>query len=67
MLYKDLQIKTKNRGYCFLDFNSHNNAIIAKQVLYQVLPEIWNCENVIVKWAIPESRATENDMQNVSL
>lgn len=49
-----------------MDFQTHKEAIIAKKILSNVLPEVWISEGIVVNWAVPEPEANGEKMGKVS-
>ena len=60
----DDPIRKKNRGFAFVEFDSHKNASAAKRRLSNGR-RIWGCE-IIVDWADPQEEPDDETMNKVS-
>lgn len=54
----------KNRGFAFLDYDSHKSASTAKRKLASGRVKVWNCD-IIVDWADPVEEPDEETMAKV--
>lgn len=57
--------KKKNRGFAFLDYDSHKSASAAKRRLGGGHIKVFNCD-IIVDWADPLAEPDEETMSKVS-
>jgi len=55
-----------NRGFCFLEYESHNNASLAKKKFGSRKTKVWGCE-IIVDWADPLEEPDEEVMSQVKV
>ena len=53
------------RGFCFLEYESHKAASLAKRRLETGRVKVWNCD-IIVDWADPQEEPDEHTMSQVS-
>ena len=58
--------KLKNRGFAFLEFDSHKSASTAKRKLSSGRVKVWGCD-IIVDWADPQEEPDEETMSKVSI
>ncbi|KAL4233453.1 hypothetical protein ACF0H5_008134 [Mactra antiquata] len=56
----------KNRGFAFLDYDSHKSASTAKRKLMSGRIKVWNCD-IIVDWADPVEEPDEETMSKVKV
>lgn len=56
----------KNRGFAFLDYDSHKSASTAKRKLASGRIKVWGCD-IIVDWADPIDEPDEDTMAKVRL
>lgn len=54
----------KNRGFAFLEYDSHKSASTAKRKLSTGRLKVWNCD-VIVDWADPVDNPDDETMSKV--
>ena len=54
----------KNRGFAFLEYDSHKNASSAKRKLGNGRCRVWNCD-LIIDWAEPQEEPSEDIMATV--
>ncbi|KAG8225704.1 hypothetical protein J437_LFUL001737 [Ladona fulva] len=66
ILYNSLHDKTKNRGFAFIEFDSHRSAAMARRRLLYYKPKLWGYE-VAVDWAEPELEVDETVMSKVTI
>ncbi|XP_074662549.1 heterogeneous nuclear ribonucleoprotein R-like [Tubulanus polymorphus] len=57
--------KKKNRGFAFLEYDTHKNASSAKRRLGNGR-KVWNCD-IIVDWADPQEEPDEDTMSKVKV
>jgi len=55
-----------NRGFCFLEYDSHNAASLAKKWLGTKKMKVWGCE-IIVDWADPQEDPDDEVMSHVKV
>ncbi|CAH1798270.1 unnamed protein product [Owenia fusiformis] len=58
--------KKKNRGFAFLEYESHKAASVAKRKLSSGRTKVWNCD-IIVDWADPLEDPDEATMSKVKV
>jgi len=58
--------KQKNRGFAFLEYESHKQASNAKRKLQAGHPKFWQCD-VIVDWADPMDEPDDDTMSKVKV
>lgn len=56
--------RQKNRGFAFLEYESHKHASNAKRKLQSGHPKFWQCD-VIVDWADPMEEPDNETMSKV--
>ena len=56
--------KKKNRGFAFLEYDSHKSASVAKRKLGNGRQRVWNCD-IIVDWADPQEEPDQETMSKV--
>ena len=66
IIYSSPDDKKKNRGFCFLEYESHKSASLAKRRLSTGRIKVWGCD-IIVDWADPQEEPDEQTMSKVSL
>lgn len=54
----------KNRGFAFLEYDSHKNASAAKRKLGTGRCRVWGCD-LIIDWADPQEEPSEDVMATV--
>jgi len=59
-------VKKKNRGFAFLEYDSHKSASAAKHRIGNGYTRIWGCD-IIVDWADPQQEPDEETMSKVIL
>ncbi|XP_022082084.1 heterogeneous nuclear ribonucleoprotein Q-like [Acanthaster planci] len=59
--------KTKNRGFAFLEYDSHRSASLARRQLMSGKVRVWNNLTVTVDWADPVSEPDEETMSKVKV
>lgn len=65
IIYSSPDDKKKNRGFCFLEYESHKAASLAKRRLGTGRMKVWGCD-IIVDWADPQEEPDEQTMSKVS-
>lgn len=65
IIYSSPDDKKKNRGFCFLEYDSHKAASLAKRRLSTGRIKVWGCD-IIVDWADPQEEPDEETMSKVS-
>lgn len=65
IIYSSPDDKKKNRGFCFLEYESHKAASLAKRRLSTGRIKVWGCD-IIVDWADPQEEPDEQTMSKVS-
>lgn len=66
IIYSSPDDKKKNRGFCFLEYESHKSASAAKRRLSSGRVKVWNCD-VIVDWADPQEEPDAVTMAKVKV
>lgn len=66
IIYSSPDDKKKNRGFCFLEYESHKAASLAKRRLETGRVKVWNCD-IIVDWADPQEEPDEQTMSQVKV
>ncbi|CAL4058864.1 unnamed protein product, partial [Meganyctiphanes norvegica] len=61
IIYSSPDDKKKNRGFCFLEYESHKAASLAKRRLSSGRFKVWGCE-IIVDWADPQEEPNDDTM-----
>lgn len=56
--------KLKNRGFAFLEYDSHKSASTAKRKLATGRVKVWQCD-IIVDWADPQEEPDDETMSKV--
>lgn len=62
----DTKHKKKNRGFAFLEYESHKSASLAKRKLANGRVKVWGCD-IIVDWADPMEEPDEATMAQVKV
>jgi len=65
IVYPSITDKTKNRGFAFVEFESHRAAAIARRKLIPGHVLLWG-QPIAVDWAEPEPEVDEDVMSKVS-
>ena len=65
IVYPSASDKTKNRGFAFIEYESHRMAAMARKKLISGRIQLWG-HNVAVDWAEPEIEVDEDIMAGVS-
>merc|ERR1719500_1074429 len=66
IIYSSPDDKKKNRGFCFLEYESHKCASLAKRRLETGRVKVWNCD-IIVDWADPQDEPDDDTMARVKV
>lgn len=66
IVYSSPDDKKKNRGFCFLEYESHKAASLAKRRLSTGRIRVWGCD-IIVDWADPQEEPDEETMAKVKV
>ncbi|XP_025833582.1 heterogeneous nuclear ribonucleoprotein R isoform X3 [Agrilus planipennis] len=66
IIYSSPDDKKKNRGFCFLEYESHKAASLAKRRLGTGRIKVWGCD-IIVDWADPQEEPDEQTMAKVKV
>ncbi len=64
IVYPSASDKTKNRGFAFVEYESHRSAAMARRKLMNGRVNIWG-HNIAVDWAEPELEVDEEIMAQV--
>lgn len=66
IVYPSASDKTKNRGFAFVEYESHRSAAMARRKLMNGRVDLWG-HNIAVDWAEPELEVDEEIMAQVIL
>ena len=66
IIYNSPDDKKKNRGFCFLEYESHKAASLAKRRLGTGRVKVWSCD-IIVDWADPMEEPDEDIMSQIKV
>ncbi|XP_026272651.1 heterogeneous nuclear ribonucleoprotein Q isoform X1 [Frankliniella occidentalis] len=66
IIYSSPDDKKKNRGFCFLEYDTHKAASLAKRRLGTGRIKVWGCD-IIVDWADPQEEPDESTMSKVKV
>jgi glycogen synthase len=64
IIYSSPDDRRKNRGFCFLEYDSHKSASLAKRRLSTGRVKIFGCD-IIVDWADPQEEPDNDTMSRV--
>jgi hypothetical protein len=64
IIYSSPDDKKKNRGFCFLEYETHKAASLAKRRLGTGRIKVWGCD-IIVDWADPQEEPDSETMAKV--
>lgn len=64
IIYSSPDDRRKNRGFCFLEYDSHKAASVAKRRLSAPNYKVWGCD-IIVDWADPQEEPDDETMSKV--
>lgn len=65
-MYSSPDDRKRNRGFCFLEFESHKTASLAKRKLGAGRTKVWGCD-ILVDWADPQEEPDEETMSKVKV
>jgi len=65
-VYPSATDKTKNRGFAFVEYESHRAAAMARRKLIPGRIQLWN-HQIAVDWAEPEQEVDEDVMEKVKI
>lgn len=65
IVYPSITDKTKNRGFAFVEYESHRAAAMARRKLLPGRIQLWG-QPIAVDWAEPEQEVDEDVMAKVS-
>ncbi|CAH1786758.1 unnamed protein product [Owenia fusiformis] len=66
IVYPSAQDKSKNRGFAFVEYESHRSAAMARRKLIPGRIQLWG-HQIAVDWAEPEQEVDEEVMKNVKI
>merc|ERR1711881_743897 len=66
IIYSSPDDKKKNRGFCFLEYESHKADSLAKRRLETGRIKVWSCD-IIVDWADPQEEPDDDTMSQVKV
>ena len=66
ILYLSCVDKNLNRGFCFIEFDSHRSAAVARRFFVTSGLRLWGCL-IRVDWAVPEIEIDDEIMSKVFL
>ncbi|XP_037083416.1 heterogeneous nuclear ribonucleoprotein Q-like isoform X3 [Pollicipes pollicipes] len=66
IIYSSPDDRKKNRGFCFLEYETHKAASLAKRRLSSGRIKVWSCD-VIVDWADPQEEPDRDVMAKVKV
>jgi len=66
IIYSSPDDRRKNRGFCFLEYDSHKSASLAKRRLSTGRVKIFGCD-IIVDWADPQEEPDTDTMSKVKV
>lgn len=66
IIYTSPDDKKKNRGFCFLEYDSHKAASLAKRRLSTGRIKVWGCD-IIMDWADPMEEPDSDTMSKVKV
>lgn len=65
IMYASQQDRSRNRGYAFVEFETHQQAATARQQLQAKPPKLWGGAEIKVDWAEPENEVDDETMSKV--
>lgn len=65
-MYSSPDDRKRNRGFCFLEYDSHKSASQAKRKLSPGKAKVWNCD-ILVDWADPQEEPDNDTMSKVKV
>ena len=66
IVYTSPDDRKKNRGFCFLEYDSHKSASLAKRKLSTGRTKVWACD-ILVDWADPQEEPDTDTMSKVKV
>ena len=66
IIYSSPDDRKMNRGFCFLEYESHMAASLAKRRLGTGRMKVWKCD-IIVDWADPQEEPDQETMDKVKV
>jgi len=66
IVYSSPDDRKRNRGFCFLEYDSHKSASLAKRKLSTGRTKVWNCD-ILVDWADPQEEPDNDTMSKVKV
>ena len=66
IVYPNACDKTKNRGFAFVEYESHRAAAMARRKLIPGRIQLWN-QQIAVDWAEPEQEVDDDIMSRVGI
>lgn len=67
IVYSSPDDRKKNRGFCFLEYDSHKSASLAKRKLSTSRTgKVWGCD-ILVDWADPQEEPDQATMERVKV
>ena len=66
IVYSSPDDRKKNRGFCFLEYDTHKDASLAKRKLTTARTKVWGCD-ILVDWADPQEEPDEETMSKVKV
>lgn len=66
IVYSSPDDRKKNRGFCFLEYESHKSASLAKRKLSTGRNKVWGCD-ILVDWADPQEEPDQATMERVKV
>ena len=66
IVYPSASDKSKNRGFAFVEYDSHRSAAMARRKLMNNRIQLWG-RNIAVYWVEPEIEVDEEIMAQVSI
>lgn len=67
IVYMSAEDKSRNRGFAFLEYESHQSASLARRRLASGRVKVWGNIVVTVDWADPQEEPTEDVMAKVNV
>ena len=65
VFYADPKDLNRNRGFCFIDFDSHGNAANCRKRILSSRMTVWGKSNLVCDWAIPQDEPDDEIMSKV--
>ncbi|RWS15544.1 heterogeneous nuclear ribonucleoprotein Q-like isoform X3 [Dinothrombium tinctorium] len=66
IVYSSPDDRKRNRGFCFLEYESHKAASLAKRKLSSGRTKVWGCD-ILVDWADPQEEPDQETMSKVKV